>query len=85
MDRFGEIFGRVLEGFGAFLGVVWKSSKACFDIRFVAPRSLLHNGLIHAVTTLFHLLALFVRPFWCDGLCAAHGILGGAVTISACF
>ena len=52
-------------GFGAPLGT-------CFGMPSAAPRTLSHNAFIHAVTALLHLLALFLLPFWCGGLCAAH-------------
>ena len=39
-----------------------------------APGTLLHNAFIDAVTALLHCLALFFLPFWCGGLCTAHGI-----------
>ena len=35
----------------------------------------LHNAFMDVVTAHLHLLTLFVYPFWCGGLCAAHGIL----------
>ena len=35
---------------------------------------LLHNALMDVVTARLHLLVLLLLPFWCGGLCAAHGI-----------
>ena len=61
--RFWDVPSWVLEGFRNMLCML-----------FAAPRTLLHNAFIDAVTTLLHLLALFLLPFWCGGLCTAHGI-----------
>ena len=50
----------VLEGFGDM-----------FCMLFAAPRALLHNAFIDAVTTLLHLLALFFSPSGA-AVCAQH-------------
>ena len=39
-----------------------------------APGALLHNAFIDVLTPHLHFLVLFLPPFWCGGLCAAHGI-----------
>jgi len=39
---------------------------------FAATGTSLRDAFINAIATLLHLLALFVFPFWCGGLCAAH-------------
>ena len=39
-----------------------------------APGTLLLNAFIDAVIALLHSLVLFLPPFWCGGLCAAHGM-----------
>ena len=38
------------------------------------PRTSLHIVFIAAITALLHFLMLCLLPFWCGGLCAAHGI-----------
>ena len=57
--------GRVLAGFG-FLERV-SGSLGCF---LAGPHAF--NAAV--ADTLLHLQALFLLPFWCGGLCAAHGI-----------
>ena len=38
------------------------------------PRTSLHIVFIAAIIALLHFLTLCLLPFWCGGLCAAHGI-----------
>ena len=59
--RFWDVPSWVLEGF-----------RSMFCMLFAAPRTLLHNAFIDAVTALLHSLVLFLPPFGCGGLRAAH-------------
>ena len=64
----------ILEGLGtsqARFSRVWGPQ---FDILFAAHCALLPHVFLGAVATLLHLPSLFLLPFWCGGLCAAHGI-----------
>ena len=61
--RFWDVPGSVLDGFWSWLGLF-----------SAVPRTSLHIVFIDAATALLHLLALCLLPFWCGGLCAAHGI-----------
>ena len=58
--RFWDVPSWVLEGF-----------RSMFCMLFAAPRTLLHNAFIDAVTTLLHLLALFFSPSGA-AVCAQH-------------
>ena len=62
--RFLNLPGWVLDGFWRWFGMV-----------SAVPRTSLHDVFIAAVTALLHLLAFCLLPFWCGGLCAAHGII----------
>ena len=59
-------------GLGTCRAGFWKASGSCFGLPFAALCVLLHDAFIYAETKLFHLLALFLLPFWCGSLCAAH-------------
>ena len=65
---------RFLIDFGLISPPFCVSSEGMFCMLSSAPRTSLHNVFMDAVTTLLHLLALFLLPFWCGGLCTAHGI-----------
>ena len=71
--RFWGVPGSVLDGFWNWLGLF-----------SAVPRTSLHIAFIDAVTALLHLLALCLLPFWCGGLCAAHGIRRTARRCQAC-
>ena len=60
--------GSVLDGFWSWLGLF-----------SAVPRTSLHIVFIDAAPALLHLLALCLLPFWCGGLCAAHGIRTPAI------
>ena len=65
---------RFLIDFGLISPPFCVSSEGMFCMLSSALRTSLHNVFMDAVTTLLHLLALFLLPFWCGGLCTAHGI-----------
>ena len=48
--------------------------QGSFDVLVATPRISSHNACINAVTTLCHLLRLFVSPLQRGGTCAAHGV-----------
>ena len=60
----------ILEG----LEACWAGFGRASSVSFPAPRASSRNAFIHAMTTTLHLPALFLHPFRCGGLCAAHGI-----------
>ena len=64
----------ILSGFGTCWAGFWNASGACFAMPFAGPGTALRDAFINAVATLLYLPALFLLPFWCGGLCAAHGI-----------
>ena len=62
----------ILEGLGTSQARFWRVWGSQFDILFAAHCALLSNVFLSAVATLLHLPSLFLLPFWCGGLCAAH-------------
>ena len=64
----------ILSGFGVGWAGFWNASRACFAMPFAAPGTSLRDAFINAVATLLFLPAFVILPFWCGGLCAAHGI-----------
>ena len=64
----------ILKGLGR-LRLSFERLASSFDVTFATPRISSHNAFKNAVTTLCHLLRLFVSPLQRGGTCAAHGIL----------
>ena len=63
--------GSILEGSRNVSVGFRRPHKLFFSMFF---RTFRCNAFNNAVTTLLHFLALVLFPFWCGGLCAAHGI-----------
>ena len=63
--------GSILEGSRSVSVGFRRPHKLFFSMFF---RTFRCNAFNNAVTTLLHFLALVLFPFWCGGLCAAHGI-----------
>ena len=61
-------------GFGNVPDWVLKGSQSSLAVLFATPRLSSHNALKNAMTTLGHLLRLFVSPLQRGGTCEAHGI-----------
>ena len=63
----------ILERLGTSQARFWRVWVSQFDILFAAHCALLPDFHLSAVPTLLLLLpSLFLLPFWCGGLCAAH-------------